>query len=67
MSKTKLRNKKFLDQKIREYGGYGKLADQLGISRQSVYKWPQAPVARCRDLERILGVTRQELRPEIFG
>ena len=62
----RLKNKKFLDEKIKEYGGYGKLSKALKISRQSVYKWPQAPVERCRQLSKLLGVPREQLRPEIF-
>jgi len=60
------KNRQFLDKKIREFGGYGKLAKTLKISRQSIYNWPQAPVERCRQLEKLLGVSREQLRPEIF-
>ena len=53
MSKKRLedqrrKNGEFLERKIREYGGYSKLADDLKISRQSIYKWDQAPVGRCK-------------------
>jgi len=61
------KNKQTLDRAIRAYGGYDRVAKELKISRQSVYKWPQAPAGRCKQLEELLGVSRTELRPEIFG
>jgi DNA-binding transcriptional regulator YdaS (Cro superfamily) len=67
MKKQREKNKQALEQAIRDYGGKGKLADALKISRQSVYKWQQAPVERCRQLADVLGVKREDLRPEIFG
>jgi predicted transcriptional regulator len=66
MKKNRAKNKEILDAKIREFGGYGKLAKVLKISRQSVYKWPEAPVERCHQLEKLLGVPKEQLRPEIF-
>lgn len=66
MKKNRAKNKEILDTKIREFGGYGKLAKTLGISRQTIYKWPEAPVERCHQLEKLLGIPKEKLRPEIF-
>lgn len=43
------------------------LAKELGISRQAVYKWQICPITRALDVERITGVSRYELRPDIYG
>jgi DNA-binding transcriptional regulator YdaS (Cro superfamily) len=52
-----------------EGSGFAELAGHLGLSRQAVYKWLDAgvPVERCSDIERLTGVPRSLLRPDIFG
>lgn len=51
-----------------EGSGFAELANRLGLSRQAVYKWLEAgvPVERCGEIERLTGVPRHELRPDIF-
>lgn len=58
-----------LDRAARAVGGFADLANRLGLSRQAVYKWQDAgvPPERCSEIERITGVGRQLLRPDIFG
>jgi DNA-binding transcriptional regulator YdaS (Cro superfamily) len=53
----------------RLFAGYGAstLADDLGISRQAVHQWRKVPAIRARDIERITGFPREELRPDIYG
>lgn len=48
-------------------GGMAQLASQLGVARQAVYQWRRIPVDRVADVERITGIPRSELRPDIFG
>lgn len=48
-------------------GGLAQLASSLGIARQAIYQWSRIPVDRVADVERITGVSRTELRPDIFG
>jgi len=47
-------------------GGMAQLAAELGIARQAIYQWTRVPVARVVEIERITGVPRSELRPDIF-
>lgn len=47
-------------------GGGAALAKELGITREAVYQWPECPVRRVLDVERISGVPRHELRPDIY-
>jgi DNA-binding transcriptional regulator YdaS (Cro superfamily) len=50
-------------------GGSKKLAAALGISHQAISQWTQrgeCPVRRVLDVERASGVSRYELRPDIY-
>ena len=49
-------------------GGMAKLAAALGLTRQAVYLWrKRIPAERLVDVERVTGIPRRELRPDIFG
>lgn len=48
-------------------GGVVSLARELGIKHNSLYSWKRVPAERVLDIERVSGVPRQELRPDIFG
>jgi DNA-binding transcriptional regulator YdaS (Cro superfamily) len=37
------------------------------ITPQAVWKWDRVPSARCLDVERVTGVSRYQLRPDIYG
>lgn len=55
---------------IDKAGGYMPLAAQLGISYQAVQDWTErgrAPAERVLQLERVTGVSRHRLRPDVFG
>jgi DNA-binding transcriptional regulator YdaS (Cro superfamily) len=43
------------------------LAKQLGVTVGAVWQWRQVPAARVLDVERITGISRHELRPDVFG
>lgn len=51
-------------------GGAGPLAAALGIKYQSIQDWlvrGTVPPARVLDVERLTGVSRYRLRPDIYG
>lgn len=52
---------------IDKAGGATKLGRALGISHQAILKWPKVPATRVLEVERITGVSRHELRPDVFG
>lgn len=47
-------------------GGMAELARSLGIARQAIYQWRRIPAERVIELEKITGIRRQELRPDLY-
>ena len=50
---------------IKAAGGPSALARALGISPQSVSEWPEPPLDRVVAIEKLTGVSRFELRPDL--
>ena len=50
----------------RNAGGVAYVAKQLGLSRQSIYQWTEVPADHLVNLERITGVDRSFIRPDLF-
>jgi hypothetical protein len=48
-------------------GGVPELARRLGVSRQAIDQWTEVPPERAADLERVTGIPRSRLRPDLFG
>ena len=48
-------------------GSQTALADALGITQSAIAQWERVPVQRVHQIESLTGVTRYELRPDIFG
>lgn len=48
-------------------GGVVALARGLGIKHTALYSWKKVPAERVLDVERLTGVSRHELRPDVFG
>lgn len=42
------------------------LAKELGITRGAISKWKRVPAERVLEVERILGVPRHMLRPDLY-
>ena len=55
-----------LQEAIRRAGGQGALARKLGIKQQAVTQWRIAPTARVLNIERLTGIRREDLRPDVF-
>ncbi|MBD3844246.1 helix-turn-helix domain-containing protein [Bosea sp. SSUT16] len=52
---------------IEAAGGPVALSRELGVSSQAIAQWKQAPPLRVIDIERITGISRHDLRPDVFG
>lgn len=52
---------------IENSGGIVALARGLGIKHNAIYSWKQIPAGRVLEVERLTGISRHVLRPDIFG
>lgn len=50
-----------------ERGRLTKLAASLGITPGAICQWDRVPAERVLDVERETGISRHDLRPDIFG
>jgi DNA-binding transcriptional regulator YdaS (Cro superfamily) len=48
-------------------GGVVALSAALGLSRGAVSQWRRVPIGRVNEVEKITGIYRYRLRPDIFG
>jgi DNA-binding transcriptional regulator YdaS (Cro superfamily) len=55
-----------LDRAIKEAGGLTKLAASLNITKQAVAQWDEVPPLRVLEVERVSGVPRHMLRPDLY-
>jgi DNA-binding transcriptional regulator YdaS (Cro superfamily) len=49
-----------------QVGGVVKLSLALGLSRGAVSQWKRVPAERVLDVERLSGVSRSILRPDLY-
>lgn len=47
-------------------GGPAKLGALVKCSSQAVSQWPRCPVGRVLQIERLTGISRHRLRPDIY-
>jgi len=55
-----------LDRAIKAAGGLTNLAASLNITKQAVAQWSEVPPLRVLEVERASGVSRHELRPDLY-
>jgi DNA-binding transcriptional regulator YdaS (Cro superfamily) len=51
---------------VKQAGGGAKLATALNLKRQAVYQWQRIPADHVNTVERITGIPRHELRPDLY-
>jgi len=56
----------WLRQAIRQVGGYSALARELGLTKQAIAQWIVAPAKHVMAIERLTGIHRENLRPDVF-
>jgi transcriptional regulator with XRE-family HTH domain len=44
------------------------LAEAIGVDRTTIWRWEKGrvPISRLSDVERVTGISRRDLRPDIF-
>lgn len=50
----------------RAAGSVTKLAALLGVAPQAISQWRQPPATRVLAIERVTGVSRHDLRPDLY-
>lgn len=48
-------------------GGAAKIVEKLGISHAAISQWTQVPAKQVLAVEALTGVSRHDLRPDIYG
>ena len=48
-------------------GEQSRLAHAMGIQPSAISQWDRVPVERVLDVERLTGISRHDLRPDIYG
>lgn len=51
---------------VQAAGSMHELGRRLGIAWQSVQQWKQIPANRLIEIERVTGVPRERLRPDLY-
>ncbi|MFN7185967.1 MAG: transcriptional regulator [Pseudomonadota bacterium] len=49
-----------------ERGAKSRLARELGVTPGAVNQWRRVPAERVVEVERITGIPREQLRPDLF-
>jgi DNA-binding transcriptional regulator YdaS (Cro superfamily) len=52
---------------IEKAGNASELSRRLNVTPQAVGQWTVCPALRVLDVERITGVSRHDLRPDVYG
>lgn len=47
-------------------GGISELARRLGITHPALYHWPRVPANRVLQIEKLTGISRHDMRPDIY-
>lgn len=55
-----------LKRAIKAAGGLSGIAEPLSITIQAVSQWNEVPAGRVLAVERLSGVSRHELRPDLY-
>ena len=57
---------KALEFAIQTVGSAKALAEKLGVTAQAISQWTKVPALRVLDVERVTGVSRHDLRPDLY-
>lgn len=66
MERTKQRDKG-LAKAIAAAGSITELANRIKVTVSAVSQWETTPVLRCAAVERVTGIPKSVLRPDVFG
>ena len=52
---------------VEQAGGPKRIAPECGCTRQAVSKWTRVPAKHVLTVERLSGISRFQIRPDIYG
>lgn len=55
-----------LKRAVKNAGGQAAFAREIGVTAQAVAQWDEVPPLRVLAVERVSGVSRHELRPDLY-
>lgn len=55
-----------LEKAAEKAGGLTKLAAHLKVRHQSLYSWTRVPAERALEIEKLTGIPRHEMRPDLW-
>jgi DNA-binding transcriptional regulator YdaS (Cro superfamily) len=55
-----------LELAVANVGGQAEFARLIGVTAQAVSQWNKVPPLRVLEVERVSGVSRHELRPDLY-
>ena len=55
-----------LKRALKAAGGPAALAARIGVTTQAVWQWDKVPPLRVLSVEAVSGVSRHELRPDLY-
>jgi DNA-binding transcriptional regulator YdaS (Cro superfamily) len=55
-----------LERAVANVGGQAKFARLIGVTAQAVSQWDEVPPLRVLAVESVSGVSRNELRPDLY-
>ncbi len=59
-------DKSALERAVENVGGQAKFARLLGVTAQAVSQWDEVPPLRVLAVESVSGVSRHDLRPDLY-
>jgi DNA-binding transcriptional regulator YdaS (Cro superfamily) len=62
----KMTPQQILERIIEDAGGITKFSASIGVSRQAVDQWQMIPIKRLAAVEKVTGISRTVLRPDLF-
>lgn len=66
MKKKPKQRSKIIENACEEAGGMRALGRAMGIPYQSIQAWKEIPAQHILTIERVTGIPREQLRPELY-
>jgi DNA-binding transcriptional regulator YdaS (Cro superfamily) len=55
-----------IDKAANHLGSLTALAKAMGVTRNTFYQWQRVPAERVLQIEKLTGISRHEMRPDLY-